>query len=121
MVKSNVPQVAFTYQTQNHIFGKAINPYDRNRSTGGSTGGEAGLISSRCSPLGLGADMGGSIRIPASYCGIVGFKPGSQRLDPKGHTYFSDLIEGMPGVKISIGQMGKTVEDCALLMKALLN
>ena len=62
-------------QTDNEIYGLAMNPYDIKRSCGGSSGGEGGLIGARCSPLGMGTDIGGSIRTPANFCGTFGFKP----------------------------------------------
>lgn len=65
----------FITETVNNIWGRAENPWNRSRTAGGSSGGEAGLISARCSPLGLCTDLGGSIRIPALYCGVYGFKP----------------------------------------------
>lgn len=74
-VKSNVPQLLLINETNNYIFGQAKNPWDLNRTPGGSSGGEAGLICLGCCPIGIGSDGGGSIRIPALYCGIFGFRP----------------------------------------------
>lgn len=74
-IKSNVPELLSSFQCNNAIFGAAQNPYDRTRTTGGSTGGEAGLISLRCSPAGIGSDTAGSNRNPQSWCGVFGFKP----------------------------------------------
>jgi Asp-tRNA(Asn)/Glu-tRNA(Gln) amidotransferase A subunit family amidase len=59
----------------NPIYGTARNPHDVNRSCGGSSGGDGGLVAAKCSPLGIGTDVGGSIRIPAAFCGVYGFKP----------------------------------------------
>lgn len=69
--------------TDNPVFGCALNPFNPSRSVGGSSGGEAGLVSSRCSPIGLASDLAGSIRIPASFVGKVGFKPTPQRTSQK--------------------------------------
>jgi Asp-tRNA(Asn)/Glu-tRNA(Gln) amidotransferase A subunit family amidase len=61
--------------TDNTIYGVAQNPHNPLRTTAGSSGGEGGLAAAKCSPLGLGTDIGGSIRSPASFCGVYGFKP----------------------------------------------
>lgn len=92
-VKSNVPQLAMTFESENHVWGRALNPWNKDRSVGGSSGGEGALIAGRCSPLGLGSDLGGSIRIPAEFCGVFAFKPSSYRYSPKGHTYRSGIIQ----------------------------
>ena len=56
-------------ECKNRLFGSAKNPWDLSRTTGGSSGGEAGLIAAKCSPCGIGSDAAGSIRIPAAFCG----------------------------------------------------
>jgi fatty acid amide hydrolase len=68
----------------NPLWGRALNPWDKKRTPGGSSGGEAALISARCSPIGIGSDIGGSLRIPAEFCGIYSLKPSSLRLSQKG-------------------------------------
>lgn len=74
-VRSPVPQGLFSLHTNNFIWGESKNPHDKSRSCAGSSGGEAGLVAARCSPLGLGSDFAGSIRAPAVFCGVTGFKP----------------------------------------------
>ncbi len=74
-VKSNNPQLVFVFETFNRIYGMAANPHNPKRSCAGSSGGEGGLIASKCSPLGLGTDIGGSIRGPGAFNGVYGFKP----------------------------------------------
>jgi fatty acid amide hydrolase len=64
-VRSCVPQFGMAPETVSRVWGRALNPWNRDRTVGGSSGGEAGLIASRCSVLGFGSDIGGSIRIPA--------------------------------------------------------
>jgi fatty acid amide hydrolase len=64
-VKSNVPQLAMIFESNNNLYGRAVNPWNPKRATGGSSGGEAGLLAAKCSPIGLGNDIGGSLRIPA--------------------------------------------------------
>lgn len=77
--KTNLPQGALSNESSNNLWGDCKNIWDIERTTGGSSGGEAGLISSFCSPIGLGSDIGGSIRTPASSTGIYGFKPTANR------------------------------------------
>ena len=64
-------------ETVNDVWGRAGNPWNRNKITGGSSGGEGALCATRCSVVGIGSDIGGSIRIPALCCGCYGFKPGT--------------------------------------------
>jgi amidase len=72
---TNAPELLTAYESDNLIYGATNNPYDVSRSAGGSSGGEAAIIAAHGSPFGLGTDGGGSIRLPAHYCGIVGIKP----------------------------------------------
>jgi Asp-tRNA(Asn)/Glu-tRNA(Gln) amidotransferase A subunit family amidase len=72
--------MVFSYNTTNTVWGRAQNPFDNSRSCGGSTGGEAGLVASKCIPIGLGADLGGTIRIPSDFNGLYGFKATSHRV-----------------------------------------
>ncbi|KNC19745.1 amidase [Arthrobacter sp. RIT-PI-e] len=73
--KTNVPEFAAGSHTFNEVFGTTVNPYDTSRSAGGSSGGVAAAIAARIQPLGDGSDMGGSLRIPASFCNVVGYRP----------------------------------------------
>jgi amidase len=73
--KTNVPEFAAGSHTFNEVFGTTVNPYDTSRSAGGSSGGVAASIAARIQPLGDGSDMGGSLRIPASFCNVVGYRP----------------------------------------------
>lgn len=75
LVRGNVPQSCLSIHTSNFIFGEARNPIDHSRICGGSSGGDAGMLASRCIPLSVGTDIGGSVRIPAGFCGVYGFKP----------------------------------------------
>ena len=120
-VKSNVPQILMANETDNAIFGTAKNPWDPTRSPGGSSGGEAGLIASRCSPLGLGSDIGGSIRMPASECGIYGLKPTPERHSTEGvYTAASNRQNAIDShIHGCIGPMGTCVEDLALTMRTM--
>ena len=78
-VRSNVSQCTMTFDPCNNLFGQAISVWDKSRSVGGSSSGEGGLLSAFCTPLGLGTDIGGSVRIPAEFNGIVSLKPCFQR------------------------------------------
>lgn len=69
-VRTNVPQGNKSYECHNNIFGRALNPWNTQRTTGGSSGGEGGLISAGGSAFGVGSDIGGSCRIPAAFCGL---------------------------------------------------
>jgi len=83
--KTNLPEFAFSWETNNIIFGKTNNPRNYQLTPGGSSGGEAAAIASNFSPLGIGSDLGGSIREPANYCGLVGFKPSHGLIPLTGH------------------------------------
>lgn len=115
-VRSNVPQLLFNIESNNHIWGSSKNPWNKEKTTGGSSGGEAGLIASRCSPLGIGTDIGGSIRIPAAWCGVCGFKPSSRRISSK-------LLQMLRShaIQPSVGPIAKTVRDLNLVMNCLVN
>lgn len=65
-VKTNIPQLGMSFESANRIYGVTLNPWDKTRYPGGSSGGEAVCVATRCSPLGIGSDLGGSIRSPAS-------------------------------------------------------
>ncbi len=73
--KTNVPEFAAGSHTFNEVFGTTVNPFDTTRSAGGSSGGAAACIAARIQPLGDGSDMGGSLRIPASFCNVAGYRP----------------------------------------------
>lgn len=68
-----------TFESVNDIFGRVENPWDKTRSAGGSSGGEGAILAARCSVVGLGSDLGGSVRIPAAYCGVCAIKPCTTR------------------------------------------
>ena len=84
IARSNIPEFAMTGETTNPRFGRTNNPHDISRVAGGSSGGEGALVGSGSTVFGLGSDILGSIRIPAAFCGAVGFKAHSQAIDSKG-------------------------------------
>lgn len=84
IAKTNVPQTMLSFECSNPLFGRSTNPWSSNFTCGGSSGGEAALLASGGSALGVGSDIGGSLRIPAGYCGIYSLKPGQGRLSKDG-------------------------------------
>ncbi|KAK9752655.1 Amidase [Popillia japonica] len=112
---TNVPQLNFWGETYNPVYGTTCNPYDLRRNAGGSSGGEASLIAACGSPLGIGTDLGGSIRIPAHRCGIFGHKP-SPNLTPNKGLGFSK--GDVPTLSVA-GPLTKHVEDLLPMLKVL--
>jgi hypothetical protein len=85
LVRGNTIQTMMLGESVNRIWGRSRNPWDLSRTPGGSSGGDAALVAMECVPLAIGSDVAGSLRIPAAFCGIVGFKPTSTRLSMKGN------------------------------------
>ncbi len=112
--KTNTPEFMASYETDNFITGRTNNPWDVERTPGGSSGGEAAAIASGCSPGGVGSDGGGSIRMPAHFCGIVGLKPTPGRISLIGHRS-GELASGITVA----GPMARSVNDARLLFEAL--
>ncbi len=117
IARTNLPDLLFAFESDNLLFGATNNPYDLTRTAGGSSGGEAALIASGGSPLGLGSDCAGSVRLPAAFCGIAGIKPTSGRLPRTGHfPPAGGWIEAL----WQIGPMARYVEDLATVMPLLI-
>ena len=114
--KTNCPEFLANYETDNFITGRTANPHDLTRSAGGSSGGEAAAIAAFCSAGGVGSDGGGSVRIPAHFCGIAGLKVTPGRISAAGHFPAIAHPGGLLGV---VGPMARTVEDVALLFEVL--
>ncbi|NXO80196.1 FAAH1 hydrolase, partial [Sitta europaea] len=112
---TNVPQSLFSYDCSNPIFGQTLNPFNPQKSPGGSSGGEGALIAGGGSILGIGSDIGGSIRLPSSFCGLCGIKPTAQRL-----RWVLALPLQPCSVPCALGPMARDVDSLALCMKALL-
>ncbi|HUP48372.1 MAG TPA: amidase [Thermoanaerobaculia bacterium] len=83
--KTNLPLLATDFQTESPIFGRTNNPWNTDRTPGGSSGGSAAAVAAGMSSLDIGSDLGGSIRVPAAYCGVFGFKPSERRVSGRGH------------------------------------
>ncbi len=114
--KTNTPDNCGDYETTNLLFGQTNNPWDVTRTVGGSTGGEAAIIAAGGSPLGLGSDIAGSIRLPAHFTGIVGLRPTSATLPEEG---FWPRSSGRLADMNALGPMARRVEDVALAFDVL--
>lgn len=79
-VKSNIPQICMNYDSNNFLWGRCLNPWNEKKSPGGSSGGEGALIGAKLSPIGIGNDFLGSVRIPAAFNGVVGLMSSTGRL-----------------------------------------
>lgn len=116
IAKTNLPDLLFAFESDNLLFGRTNNPYDPTRTSGGSSGGEAAIIAAGGSPMGLGSDCAGSVRLPAAFCGIAGIKPTSGRLPRTGHfPPAGGWIEGL----WQIGPMARRVGDLSAMMRVL--
>ena len=123
LLTTNVPQGLLAIESENLIYGKTLNPFDKDRTSGGSTGGEAGLIRLLGSAAGIGSDIGGSIRIPASFCGIYGFKPTAMRMSRIGAIDLDSTIKRgghSSVVNSTMGPMARSLSDIVFLMKNIL-
>ena len=116
LAKTNVPEASAGFETDNPVYGRTNNPYDLSRTPAGSSGGEAALIASGGSPLGLGSDAGGSIRMPCHFCGIAGIKPTSGRVPRTGHW---PSLNGLYDSLTQIGPMSRSVEDLAPVLEVI--
>ncbi|MFC0301003.1 amidase [Virgibacillus soli] len=115
--KTNTPALCFCQETNNKLYGRTNNPYDVNRTAGGSSGGEGALLSVGGAAVGLGSDIGGSIRFPSHFNGVVGFKPGKFQVSHQGH--FPPTTVPLQERMLGIGPIGKSVRDIELIYKLI--
>jgi aspartyl-tRNA(Asn)/glutamyl-tRNA(Gln) amidotransferase subunit A len=110
--RTNLPEFAWRGSTDNQLFGESRNPWDLTRTPGGSTGGGAAAVAAGLGPLALGSDGAGSIRIPASFCGLVGLKPTFGRVPMYPAAGGNELVA-------HVCPLARTVRDAALMMNAI--
>jgi amidase len=110
--KTNTPEFGAGSQTYNEVFGETLNPYERTKTCGGSSGGAAAALACGMLPIADGSDMGGSLRNPASFCNVVGLRPSPGRVPtwPDLAAWFTLSVEG---------PMARTVRDAALMLSAI--
>jgi amidase len=110
--KTNTPEFGAGSQTYNEVFGETLNPYDTTKTCGGSSGGAAVALACGMLPLADGSDLGGSLRNPAAFCNVVGFRPSPGRVPkwPSLAAWFPFSVEG---------PMARTVQDVALMLSAI--
>ena len=112
--KTNTPEMTMDYDCDNPVFGRTNNPWNRERVPGGSSGGEAAALAVGMSPLGLGSDLRGSIRVPAHFCGVVGLKPTWGTIPLSGHMA-PGVAQPPPIAQMgTIGPMARYVDDLTL-------
>ncbi|CAN8096105.1 unnamed protein product [Discula destructiva] len=117
--KTNTPQTLMTADSHNHVFGRTLNPWNTSLTAGGSSGGEGALVAFRGSPLGVGTDVAGSIRIPSICCGLYGFKPTACRVP-----YGKQAPLGNPGLRTilaSAGPLTNGFDAMEIFMRAVLD
>jgi amidase len=116
--KTNVPTAMMIAESVNNVFGRTVNPLNRKLTSGGSSGGESALITFRGSPLGVGTDIGGSLRIPAACTGIFTLRPSHGRFTTQG---CQSGLTGQEAVQSVNGPMGTTLEDITMYSKAIVD
>ncbi|GIY71668.1 fatty-acid amide hydrolase 2 [Caerostris extrusa] len=119
---TNVPEICMWWETANNVFGRTKNPYDHTRSAGGSTGGEGAVLAGAGAVIGIGTDIGGSIRIPSAFCGIYGHKPSRGVVSNWGTFPYCQMTPDKKDVRataqfISTGPMCRYACDLPLLLK----
>jgi len=107
--KTNVPVMLADWQSVNPIYGRTTNPWDSSRSPGGSSGGGAAALAAGMTPLEFGSDIGGSIRVPAAFCGVFGHKPSFGLIPTRGHAPAG--LEGAPPPLAVVGPLARTAAD----------
>ncbi|KAJ7751252.1 amidase signature domain-containing protein, partial [Mycena maculata] len=118
-VKTNIPQTLMWPETFNHVFGRTSNPHNRSLTSGGSSGGEGALIALKGSPLGVGSDIGGSVRIPSGFCGVYGFRPSYNRVPYAGCV--NSLEGGEDSILSVLGPLSNSIDGIKTFFKAVIS
>jgi len=116
--KTNVPPFAGDWQAVNQIFGRTNNPWDLDRTPGGSTGGGAAALAAGLAPLELGSDIGGSVRVPAAFCGVYGHRPSETAVPRSGHFPGTPLPNWATAMGVQ-GPLARTAEDLELALDVI--
>ncbi|KAF8420565.1 general amidase [Boletus edulis BED1] len=116
-VRTNVPQTLMWGETLNNIFGRTTNPYNRSLTAGGSSGGESALVALKGSPIGVGSDIGGSVRVPSAFCGVYGLKPSYGRVPYSGAL---NSLEGQDSVLSVFGPITSSISGLKTFMEAVI-
>ncbi|MEX2104756.1 MAG: amidase [Bacilli bacterium] len=111
--KTNTPTLCMCQETDNKVYGRTNNPWDLTRTVGGSSGGEGAIIAVGGAAVGIGADIGGSIRFPAHFNGIIGFKSGNEQVSDDG--LFPETEHPLQRRMLGIGAMAKSVDDAEMM------
>src|SRR2546430_1216717 len=114
--KTNTSELALEYNADNPVFGRTNNPHDETRTPGGSSGGCAAAVAACMTAGSLGSDLAGSVRVPAHFCGVVGFRPTAGRVPAAGHF---PPVAGPYSLGASLGPLARSVEDAAALYEVL--
>ena len=114
--KTNTPEFTWSDRTDNDVFGRTNNPWDLERSPGGSSGGSAAIVAAGGSPLDVGSDTADSIRIPSHYCGVAGIKPTQGRVSRSGH---NPAFHGIVGSWTQLGPIARSIDDLALALSII--
>src|SRR5699024_8643807 len=109
----NTSTVALTFESNNKLNGRTNNPWDRTKTAGGSSGGEAALIAAGGAAVGVGSDIAGSLRLPAHFNGTITLKAGFRQISTEGH--FPPPEHWLQEAMFGIGALSKTVDDAELL------
>lgn len=116
--KTNLPAGSGDLQTYNSLFGTTVNPWAPDRTPGGSSGGSAAALACGLTPLEMGSDIAGSVRIPAASCGVVGHKPSFGVVSMWGHVPPAPYKPGLPDLSV-VGPLARDVDDVELLLEAI--
>ncbi|THH06324.1 hypothetical protein EW145_g4164 [Phellinidium pouzarii] len=117
-VRTNVPQTLMWVETFNNVFGRTVNPFNRNLTCGGSSGGEGALVAMKGSPLGVGSDIAGSIRVPSAFNGLFGLRPSANRFPLEGT---AGTMEGFDSVPPVLGPMTRSISGVKAFTKAVID